>query len=97
MDHLKQLLWLAAAGVGGAFVGLSVNPEQRTPIQKVIYVISGMAVAAFLTPIICRRLGLVEAEEISAIAFCAGAFWSGIVDKLGQVFSVAISNVNLKK
>lgn len=85
MEGLKHLIWLAAAGVSGAIIGLSIHPGERTPFQRFAFVLSGLLVAFWLTPFICRYFGLVAAEEISAVAFAAGAFWSSIIDKLGQL------------
>ncbi|HCI6749376.1 TPA: hypothetical protein NPP60_005046 [Klebsiella variicola subsp. variicola] len=85
MDSLKQLLWLAAAGLSGAFIGLTMHPAERTPFQRFAFIISGLLVAFWLSPVICRYFGLMEPEEISAVAFAAGAFWSSIVDKVGQL------------
>ncbi|VGQ11842.1 hypothetical protein SB5439_05002 [Klebsiella variicola] len=85
MDSLKQLLWLAAAGLSGAFIGLTMHPGERTRFQRLAFLCSGLLVAFWLTPVICRYFGLLEAEEIAAVAFAAGAFWSSIVDKMGQI------------
>ncbi|MCS5452515.1 hypothetical protein ACJVQT_22895 [Enterobacter huaxiensis] len=87
MDHVKHLLWLAAAGVSGAFIGLSMHPEQRTPWQRAIYLVSGLLVAFWLSPILCKYFNLSAPEEISAVAFSAGAFWSSIVTKIGQIIT----------
>lgn len=85
MNEIKHLIWLASAGVSGAIIGLSIHPSERTPIQRFVFVLSGLLVAFWLTPFICRYFGLDAPEEVSAVAFAAGAFWSSIVDKLGQV------------
>lgn len=85
MDTIKQALWLIAAGVSGAIIGMSVHPQERTTWQRVVFVVSGVLVAFWLTPVICKYFGMTSPEEVSAIAFAAGAFWSSIITKLGQI------------
>ncbi|MCS5737134.1 hypothetical protein N1032_25740 [Herbiconiux sp. CPCC 203386] len=85
MDSIKHMILLACAGVSGAIIGLSIHPNERTPLQRFMFILSGLLVAFWLTPFICRYFGLTAPEEISAVAFAAGAFWSSIVDKVGQV------------
>lgn len=85
MDGLKHYLLLAAAGLSGAFIGLTMHPGERTPFQRLAFIVSGLLVAFWLSPVICRYFGLTSPEEISAVAFVAGAFWSSIVDKAGQL------------
>lgn len=85
MENIKHLIWLAAAGVSGAFIGLTMHPAERTRFQTWAFMISGLLVAFWLSPFICKYFSLSEPEEISAVAFAAGAFWSSIVEKLGTV------------
>lgn len=91
MEGLKEMLWLAAAGVSGAIIGLSMHPAKRSVLQRFVFVLSGLLVAFWLTPIICRYFGLAAAEEISAVAFAAGAFWSSIVDKAGKILETVLT------
>lgn len=88
MDNIKHLLWLAAAGISGAIIGMSVHPQERTLWQRIVFIVSGVLVAVWLTPFICKYFGMTGPEEVSAIAFGAGAFWSSIVNKVGEVIEV---------
>lgn len=88
MDNLKHWLWLASAGLSGAFIGMSVHPKERTIWQRAVFIVSGVLVAFWLTPFICKYFGMTGPEEVSAIAFASGAFWSSIVNKVGEVIEV---------
>ena len=85
MDNIKHLVWLASAGLSGAFIGLTMHPGERTKLQRLMFLVSGLLVAFWLAPFICKYFHLDEPEEISAVAFAAGAFWSSIVEKLGAI------------
>ena len=93
MYSLKNLLWLAAAGCSGAFIGMTSSPTPRTPWQRLVFLLSGLLVAFWLTPFLCKQFNLYHPEEISAMAFTSGAFWSNIVSRIGQI----ISTFNLTK
>lgn len=87
MYTLKYLLWLAAAGISGAFIGMTSSPTTRTPWQRLVFLLSGLLVAFWLTPFLCKQFNLSNPEEISAMAFSSGAFWSSIITRIGQVIS----------
>jgi hypothetical protein len=91
--NLKHLLWLAAAGISGAFIGMTSSPAERTPWQRLVFLLSGLLVAFWLTPFLCKQFNLSNPEEISAMAFSSGAFWSSIVTRIGQL----INTFNLPK
>lgn len=84
MDGLKHFLWLAAAGLSGAYIGMMMKPIQLTARHKMAYLVSGLLVAFWLTPVLCKYFNLVTPEEISGVAFISGAFWSSIMDKVKQ-------------
>lgn len=90
MESLKQLLWLAAAGISGAFIGLSMHPSERSKLQIFMFLLSGLLVAFWLTPILCKFMGLTATEEITAVAFGAGAFWSSVVEKFAKWFEARL-------
>lgn len=87
MYTLKYLLWLAAAGISGAFIGMTSSPTARTPWQRLVFLLSGLLVAFWLTPFLSKQFNLSNPEEISAMAFSSGAFWSSIVTRIGQIIS----------
>ena len=87
MYTVKYLLWLAAAGVSGAFIGMISSQIQRTLWQRIIFILSGLLVAFWLTPYLCKQFNLSNPEDISAMAFASGAFWSSIITRTGQVIS----------
>lgn len=87
MYTLKHLLWLAAAGFSGAFIGMASSQTERTLWQRLVFLLSGLLVAFWLTPFLCKQFNLSNPEEISAMAFSSGAFWSSIITRIGQIIS----------
>lgn len=87
MNNLYSMLWIAAAGISGAFIGMTRRDAYRTPLQRFVYLLSGLLVAFWLSPLLCKKLNLYEPEEISAVAFASGVFWSSILSHIGKLIN----------
>lgn len=87
-QHIKNLIWLACAGLAGSFVGMQIQKPQkkkkRTLKSNLAYIINGLLVAFFFTPLMCKWFHFVDAEEIRAIAFFTGVFWSKLLERYGS-------------
>jgi hypothetical protein len=79
------MLWVIAAGFSGAFIGMNKRKNTRTFLQRVIYLFSGSLVEFWLSPFLCKQFNFFDPEELSAVAFMSGLFWSGIVYRLRKI------------
>lgn len=90
MDQsIKNLVWLALAGLSGSVVGARVKQRQRkklTAADMAWYVLCGLLVAFFFTPMLCRLFNVTVVEDVRALAFATGAGWSKILDLYSQRF-----------
>ncbi|HAT3959805.1 hypothetical protein QMM96_22295 [Citrobacter freundii] len=90
-QHIKNLVWLACAGLSGSFVGMrlqkTTKKKPRTLWDNVSYVINGLLVAFFFTPFLCKWFHVADIEDVRAVAFFTGAFWSKILERYGADFS----------
>lgn len=82
MENLKALYWLMLAGVSGAIVSLSVHKEKRTPGQVILFLVSGMLTAIFVTPLLARWFGINDTDGIAALSFAIGSGWQSVAGKL---------------
>lgn len=93
-SNVKNLLWLAGAGMGGSFVGWRIfkpKKKPRTLGENVGYLISGLLVAFFLTPFVCKWFHVSDTEDMKTVAFFTGIFWSKILDR----YAMDIKNMKL--
>lgn len=89
MEHsLKHLIWLACAGLSGSFVGWRFfRPKKKATLaDSASYLVSGLLVAFFLTPFVCKWFHVTELEDMRTVAFFTGVFWSKILDKYAEDF-----------
>ncbi|HBM2815647.1 TPA: hypothetical protein LU109_003556 [Enterobacter hormaechei subsp. xiangfangensis] len=84
MDN-KNLLWMAVAGLSGGFLGLTRQKKKLTVKDQVFFVISGLIVSFWLTPLLCSWYKLTDWEQVNGAAFCVGACWPKIMDKMGDL------------
>lgn len=83
-------LGLVAAAIVGALVGVFAQKEIITWQQRLIFVISGLAIGYYVTPLVLD-LYSIKPELTGAVGFLLGAFGGGI---MAAVFK-AIGNLDL--
>ncbi|HAV1601635.1 TPA: hypothetical protein JG832_002526 [Enterobacter hormaechei subsp. xiangfangensis] len=86
-QHIKSLIWLAAAGLSGSIVGARLTVRKRkklTATDMAWYLICGLLTAFFFTPVVCKLFHVADVHDVRAVAFFTGAFWSKILDRYSQ-------------
>lgn len=81
MDHLKDMWLFAIAGLSGAFTSISLHKDKKSPVEVVVFIISGMLTAVFVAPLISKWLGLTGEESVAAVSFLTGACWNTVISK----------------
>lgn len=83
-------LGLIAAALVGAIVGVFAQKEIVTWRQRMVFVLSGLAIGYYITPLVVD-LYFIKPELTGAVGFLIGAFGGGI---MSAVFK-AIGNLDL--
>lgn len=113
MEKLKSLLSsipaediaLIISGLIGSFV--YVSRRNLTPAQQIISMLSGVAAAYFIAPVICNYLDWTTMQQITAIGFAIGLFGievmeliMAVMDELqanpGFIFDIIKSKLKIK-
>lgn len=89
MDHIRGVYWICLAGLSGAFTSISLHKEKKSPTQAVVFIISGMLTATFVSPLLAHWAGLTSNEAVSAVGFLTGACWNIVVTRAGGFFRTA--------
>lgn len=95
LESFAKVAALLGAGLSGAIVALSLHNEKRSKVQALVFMVSGMLTALWLTPWIANSLGLKDSESIMALSFSIGCGWQSVASRVID----AINNANpaLKK
>jgi hypothetical protein len=81
----KGLVWMAFAGLSGSFVGMRLRKKKaHTLSDNAQYMLSGLLVAFFITPMVCKWFHVTDPEDIRAITFITGVFWPKILERFRQ-------------
>lgn len=89
MEHFKSIYWVAIAGLAGAFTSIGLHSEKKSPIEIIIFIVSGMLTAAFVSPLICKWAGLSGEESVAAVSFLTGACWQFVINRAIGIFKTA--------
>lgn len=81
MEHLKAIWWICIAGLSGALTSVSIHRDKRSPGEVLIFILSGMLTAAFVSPLIAKWMGLTSSETVSAVGFLTGACWNSVISR----------------
>lgn len=84
-EQLNKLVWLIAAALSGSVVGITIHPDTRTPIQRLLFLFSGMATAFWLAQPIATYFNLTDPGQVAACGFAIGVFWASVLEKLRTV------------
>lgn len=87
MDHIKDLWWIALAGLSGAFTSVSLQKDKRGGLEVFVFIVSGMLTSAFIAPLIIKWSGLEGVEAFSAIGFLTGACWNTVINRGADWFN----------
>lgn len=93
MGPLEKLfgdLGLGVAALIGALVGVFAQKEMATWRQRAVFVISGVAIGYYITPLVLD-LYSIKTELTGAVGFLLGAFGGGIMAAIYK----AIGNLDL--
>ena len=81
MDHVRELWWICVAGFSGALTSISIHRDKRSPLEVVIFIVSGMLTATFVAPLLAKWMNLTGNEAISAVGFLTGACWNSVISR----------------
>lgn len=76
--------WMLAAALCGALVGLKAEKKAQSGVQKLLYVLCGMAFSFFITPLITAFFKLNEPGELTAIGFALAMLWLNIYNRFAR-------------
>lgn len=82
---MNKLVWLIAAALSGSVVGITIHPDTRTPVQRLLFLFSGMATAFWLAQPIATYFNLTDPGQVAACGFAIGVFWASVLEKLRTV------------
>ena len=81
----RRLLWMAFAGLSGSFVGSRIRKKKALTLSDNIqYMLSGLLVAFFITPMVCKWFHVTDFEDVRALTFLTGVFWPKILERFRQ-------------
>lgn len=90
LEKILEDLGLGAAALVGALVGVFAQKEMATWRQRVVFVLSGLAIGYYVTPLVLD-LYSIKMELTGAVGFLLGAFGGGIMAAIYK----AIGNLDL--
>lgn len=79
--NMNKYGWLAVAALCGALVALRVERRAQTWLQRLTYVLCGLAFSFFVTPLIASHWHINETGSISAIGFLMAMCWQNIYNR----------------
>ncbi len=96
-QNSARAVWLAAAGVAGAVVGVvNANDQQVKPLSFVIALLTGAAAAFFVAPLISLWLDITEPSVQSGIGFVIGVASKGAVQQISNIKFIDLMKVGKK-
>jgi hypothetical protein len=86
---LDKLDWLIA-GLMGAIVASWWHKDDLKDIWSwVIFLVTGIACAFYLTSIVCDQLGVVDSSDVAGVAFLLGAFGGSLMAATNRAIKAA--------